>query len=117
MSQNITNKEIGYKKEAIATEFLKNKGFLILKSNYIFHHCEIDIIAQKGDCIHFIEVKFRKTNSFGYPESFVSLPQQNRIKSAAENYLYDNKGDIKIMFDIISIEEDNKITFFEDAFF
>ena len=56
MSQNITNKEIGYKKEAIATEFLKNKGFLILKSNYIFHHCEIDIIAQKGDCIHFIEV-------------------------------------------------------------
>ena len=102
MSQNITNKEIGYKKEAIATEFLKNKGFLILKSNYIFHHCEIDIIAQKGDCIHFIEVKFRKTNSFGYPESFVSLPQQNRIKSAAENYLYDNKGDIKIMFADVS---------------
>lgn len=117
MLQNITNKEIGYKKEAIAADFLKTKGFFILKLNYTSHHCEIDIIAKKLDCIHFIEVKFRKTNSFGYPESFVSLPQQNRIKSAAENYLFDNNIDIKIKFDIISIEKDNKITFFEDAFF
>ena len=114
---NSANKEVGYKNEVIAVNFLEKNGFKILKRNYTFHHCEIDIIAQKNDYIHFIEVKFRKNNLYGYPESFVSSSQQERIKRAAENYLFENDIEMKIMFDVVSIEKESKITFFKDAFF
>jgi putative endonuclease len=110
------NKEVGYKNESLAVDFLIKKGFIILNRNYRFSHFEIDIIAKKNDQIHFIEVKFRRNNSYGYPESFVSKLQQERIKKASENYLYENNIELNIVFDIISIEENNKITLFEDAF-
>ena len=112
----MNNKEVGYKNESLAVDFLIEIGFIILNRNYRFNHFEIDIIAKKNDQIHFVEVKFRRDNSYGYPESFVSKFQQERIKKAAENYLYENNIELSIVFDIMSIEKDNKITFFEDAF-
>lgn len=43
--------------ERIATEFLKNKGFSIIERNYTKKVGEIDIVAEKEDMIHFVEVK------------------------------------------------------------
>ena len=112
------NKAIGNFGEDIAVSYLKKNKFTILERNYRYKRCEIDIIAEKDNCIYFIEVKIRKNNSFGYPEEFVSEAQKNRIKLAAENYIYNNNWNGKILFNIISIEEkNNNILFFIDAFF
>ena len=43
--------------ECIAVKFLENKGFEIIEQNYRKKYGEIDIIAQKGKILHFIEVK------------------------------------------------------------
>lgn len=48
---------IGEKGEKIALKFLIDKGFQIIERNYTKKIGEIDIIAQKGNVIHFIEVK------------------------------------------------------------
>ena len=112
------NKTIGNFGEDLAVSYLEKNNFTILERNYRFKRCEIDIIAKNKDCIHFIEVKIRKNNMFGYPEDFVSKNQQNRIKLAAENYIYNNNWKNKILFDIISIEKNkNNLAFFIDAFF
>ena len=111
------NKTIGNLGEDIAVSYLEKNKFTILERNYRYKRCEIDIIAEKDNCIYFIEVKIRKNNSFGYPEDFVSESQKNRIKLAAENYIYNKKWNGKILFNIISIEENSKIIFFMDAFF
>ena len=116
---DITNKTIGNKGENIASEYLIKNGFIIIKKNYRFGHYEIDLIAKRDSCLHFVEVKFRSNNSFGYPESFVSNDQKNRIKLAADEYIHKIDWTKNIMFDIISIEkcEDGcKILFFEDSF-
>ncbi len=116
---NITNKSIGDNGENIASKYLIEGGFDIVKKNYRFGHCEIDLIAKKGSCLHFIEVKYRSNNSFGYPESFVSDGQKFRIKLAADDYIYKTNWTENIMFDIISIEKCKdgcKILFFEDSF-
>ena len=103
MENNTSSRSVGYNGEDIAVKFLIENGFNIIKRNFRYKHYEIDLIASKSDCLHFIEVKFRKNNNFGYPESFVSDSQKCRIKLAAEKYIYDISWSDRIMFDIVSM--------------
>ncbi|MCG2694717.1 YraN family protein, partial [Candidatus Parcubacteria bacterium] len=48
---------IGNLGEGIACNYLKNEGFNIIERNYWKPWGEIDIIAQKGAILHFVEVK------------------------------------------------------------
>ncbi|MBQ2350157.1 MAG: YraN family protein [Cytophagales bacterium] len=106
----------GHQYEQKAREYLLEQGYIIITSNYRYKHCEIDIIARsKEGIIHFIEVKYRKDDRYGYPESFVSTAQQQRINIAAEQFLYENNINNPIVFDIISIDKKG-ITFLQDAF-
>ena len=60
------NKALGNKGEEIASSFLVEKGFELLKRNYrIYRVGEIDIIAKKENLIIFVEVKTRNINHFG----------------------------------------------------
>jgi putative endonuclease len=57
-------KKFGDESEALATRFLEQEKFVILERNYYARKLgEIDIIAQKGDVLHFIEVKSGKAES------------------------------------------------------
>ena len=114
------NRDIGKKGEHEAEHFLLEKGFRILDRNFRFKRCEIDLIVIKEELLVFVEVKVRSSNTFGYPESFVSNQQVERITEAAEEYQHQIGWSKDIRFDIISIEgrgEQSKITHFEDAFY
>ena len=50
----------GLQYEEIATQYLENKGFQIMKLNFFSRFGEIDIIAKKNNILHFIEVKSGK---------------------------------------------------------
>ena len=47
----------GKKGEQIAQKILTKQGFRIIERNFYSRYGEIDIIAQRGEKIHFIEVK------------------------------------------------------------
>lgn len=57
---------IGDLGEGVVCNYLKNKGFCVIQRNYWKPWGEIDIIAKKGNILHFIEVKTvtRETNWF-----------------------------------------------------
>jgi putative endonuclease len=115
----VKSKDIGKNGEDEALRFLEAKGYEILNRNYRFKRSEIDLVASKDNLLIFIEVKVRSSNSFGYPESFVSDSQIERIMEAAVEYQYQKNWIGNIRFDIISIEgkgSDLKITHFKDAF-
>lgn len=57
MAEPTQKQKIGRLGEDIATKYLVNKGFSIICQNYLKKCGEIDIIAQKGKKLHFIEVK------------------------------------------------------------
>ena len=57
------NKAIGNLGEDIAVSYLEKNKFTILERNYRYKRCEIDIIAEKDNCIYFIEVKIRKSKA------------------------------------------------------
>lgn len=112
---SITNKQkTGKLGENIAVKYLKNKGFTIVCRNYRCKFGEIDIVAEKGSEIIFIEVKTRKKvlqNIFGTPEEAVDKKKINKIIQSANIFLESFKYslDIKWQIDIIAIELDWKI--------
>jgi putative endonuclease len=53
------NKLIGKVGEIIAASYLMEKGYNIIKKNFLSKFGEIDIICEKKDCYYFFEVKTR----------------------------------------------------------
>ena len=95
----------GKTSESIAVRHLKRNGYRILEQNYRNKIGEIDIIAQDGDTLVFVEVKARRTNKFGNPKWAVTPTKQRKISMVALAYLKTfNKGDAKARFDVVSIQ-------------
>jgi putative endonuclease len=109
--------QIGTKAEILAREHLKNKNYEILFTNWRYRHAEIDIIARHGNTLVFVEVKCRNSNVFGQPESFVDDRKILKMQEAAEAYLEQSGWEGELRFDIVSVEKENVITHFEDAFY
>jgi len=117
MSKNV---EIGNKGEAIAEDYLLEKGYRILETNWRFSRAEVDLIAMDGEILVFIEVKTRSTDFFGAPELAVNDIKKTLLQDAASAYMEQISHDWEIRFDIISIilqKEGYTLEHFEDAFF
>ena len=113
--------ETGIKGEQIAENFLANKDYTILHRNWCSGKKEVDLIAQKGDMLVFVEVKTRNRLDFGFPEEAVDARKRSHLKIAAEAFMDANKEYQKIQFDIISVliekGQVTEILHVEDAFY
>ena len=79
-------------------------GYTILERNFRRSSGEIDIIAQKDDCLVFTEVKLRQTESYGLPCEAVTLSKQKRIIETAKYYIFENDiTALTICFDVAEI--------------
>ena len=107
------------KGEELAAEFLRKNGYLILETNWRFKNLEADIIATINKTLVVAEVKTRRSNYFGEPETFVNKQKQKNLIKTANEYIIRNNLDLEVRFDIISIVLGNnqmKINHIEDAF-
>lgn len=112
----MNNRYEGISGEEYAKNYLIDKGYSILDSNYLGRHGEIDIIASKDGYIVFIEVKSRNNERFGHPLESITRAKVNSIVMTARSYIHSKKlYDRPIRFDVISILR-GKIEHIEDAF-
>lgn len=95
--------DTGKKGESLAAAYLQQQGYSILHRNWRHSHYEIDIIAVKADILHFIEVKTRRTATFGYPEESVSRKKFQCLQNAAVAFQYRHPGWKRIQYNILSI--------------
>lgn len=112
--------ELGILGEQIANDFLKRKGYHILKRNYRFRHLEVDIVAEHKGYLVFVEVKTRNSDFMAGPEITVTKRKQKAIVKVANAYIQEEDIDPETRFDIISIilnQKEKKIEHFEDAFY
>ena len=91
MAQSI-KQQIGALAEEVAVKHFVKHQFRILDRNYRKKWGEIDIVAQKDDILHFIEVKAVSCETFLRPDSF--QPEENmhfwkrkRLLKAIQTYL------------------------------
>ena len=112
-----SNIETGKSGEKIAELYLRSKGYQILRKNFRHKRAEIDLVVQKEDTLIFVEVKFRKNSTYGFPEEFVSEAQSERIKEAATNFIEQMDWRKDIRFDIVAISgSEDRVEHFMDAF-
>jgi len=110
---------LGKQGEALAVQWLVERGYTILHQNWRYSYYEIDIIASKSNVLHFIEVKTRRSKKYGLPEESVSDKKIENMMNASDEYQYRNPGWKRIQYDVMSITISNNIPayyFIEDVY-
>ena len=88
----------------MTAEYLRGKGYHILDSGFRCQGGEIDLIAQKGDTLAFVEVKTRQSARCGAGREAVDWRKQRKITATAFRYLAQHpEVPTKIRFDVAEI--------------
>ena len=70
-----------------AVRWLEGQGFQILARNSVNHGGEIDVVAQEGETLCFVEIKARDGDRYGPAIAAVGFAKQRRLSRAAILYL------------------------------
>ena len=106
--------------EDVAAEALRKHGYRVVARNHRCRRGEVDLIAEKGELLVFVEVRTRATAAFGGPEETVDARKQRRVIAAARDFLAQRRGPAKAArFDVIAVVDGPggpTLTHFENAF-
>lgn len=97
--------KLGRRGEDLACIFLENHGYRVLERNVRYRVGEIDIVALKDGAFSFIEVKTRKSFSYGQPEVTFVQEKQRRFLRAVHMYIqeHDICDDVSVDFIAVSV--------------
>lgn len=110
--------EFGQFAEDLAAEHYIAEGYAIRERNWRLKRIEIDLIAQTGNTLVFVEVKARSGRDSD-PLEAVTRDKMRRMARGADIYLRMQRGDFEYRYDIFTLtgDFDNYTTeVFEDAF-
>jgi putative endonuclease len=101
--------EVGKLGEKAAQKFLKKQGYRIRETGFRCRRGEIDIIAEKKDCLVFVEVRTKTNLDFGTPEESITQAKKERLIATALTYATTHQ-DIPSLWriDVVAIELDDK---------
>ncbi|MBU2262867.1 MAG: YraN family protein, partial [Proteobacteria bacterium] len=77
--------------EELAAAYLAEAGYRILERNYRCLFGEIDIVAQEGETLVFVEVKSRSSGAYGDPQLAVGRRKQQKISRISVHYLAERR--------------------------
>jgi putative endonuclease len=117
-----SKKALGDWGEKKAVEYLQKHGYTIIESNFNCRYGEIDIIAKEGPVWCFVEVRTRKSNSFGRGFESITAVKRTHITKTAIFFLNQRRlDDAPARFDVVSIDfyskTDFRIELIKNAFY
>lgn len=112
---------IGRSAEIAAAAELGRRGYRIVGSNFRCKCGEIDLVAEEGDSLVFVEVRCKRTGEYGTPAESVTTAKQHKLAVTAQYYLdKNNLQDKNCRFDVVEVVSINgKLTvqdIIKDAF-
>ena len=91
--------------EDLACSELRRSGLRIVERNFRCRGGEIDIIAEDGGVVVFVEVKERRSASHGTAVEAVTPLKRHRLLRAAHLYAAQNGlSDSPLRFDVVAID-------------
>ncbi len=94
--------------ERKALDYLRRQGLHHVLSNYRCRFGELDLVMEDGDCLVFVEVRYRRSLAFGSAAATVDARKQARLRATAEHYRQTNARAARrpCRFDVIGIEDE-----------
>ncbi len=99
-------KGLGDAGEQAAVGFLEKSGYQVVARNFRCPYGEVDVVAEQGELLCFVEVRTRSTAAWGDPSHTVSFAKQRKVAKAALHYLMQHGAqgkDRMVRFDVISV--------------
>ena len=97
-------KQVGRGGEEIAAQFLERKGYKIIERNYRKKWGEIDVIAEKDNVVHFVEVKAVSRESKDYrPEELIHESKLRKVARTAALYMEQHRDGREFQIDGIAV--------------
>lgn len=106
----------GERSEQLACRYLLKQGLELVEKNFRSKHGELDLILRDQQRLIIVEVRFRKTATYGGAIESITKKKQSRIIAATEYYLMINKINSPIRFDVITMSTDSEINWIKNAF-
>ena len=94
---------IGKRGEQAAAAYLEQKGFRVLERNFHSPYGEVDIIAENGQYIIFVEVKTRKSGAMVEGAEAVDTVKRKKLAQTAQAYLSEHPSGLQPRFDVILV--------------
>lgn len=96
----MNKRSVGKQGEALAKQYLIEKGFKCIAQNYYTRNGEIDLVMSKDDVLYMVEVKYRTSRVYGGPRSAMTPQKIHHLTQACQYYLLKNpwQGQYKIAF-------------------
>jgi putative endonuclease len=113
-----STRSVGLTAEGVAAAFLEERGFVILHRNVAAAGGELDLVAQDGDTLVFVEVRSRASTELGDPVETISATKRGRIVRAARAFLVAQGLDeerVACRFDVVTISGE-EVTHLPGAF-
>ena len=102
--EQATHLRTGRLGESAARDYLQDQGLKFLTANFRAKRGEIDLIFRDGDCLVFVEVKTRSSESWTRPAAAVNARKRKLISLTALAYLRGlNEPRVRIRFDIVEV--------------
>ncbi len=100
---------LGARGEQLAIQRLEEEGYTILDTNWRCAAGELDIIAQEGEILAFVEVRTRRCARGPMPEQSITPAKQAKLIELARTYLHEHDlTDIEWRIDFVAVEMDGQ---------
>ena len=112
---------LGNDAEAIAEQYLLQKGLSLIRRNYYCKCGEVDLIMKDTNLLVFVEVRYRSNPFFGSAAESITAGKIQRCRKTASHYLQSHRqhGHLYNRFDVIAItalQTKQEILWIKDAF-
>jgi putative endonuclease len=111
---------VGRQAEQLAFDYLVDQNFRPVARNFHSRGGEIDLIMLDGDCLTFIEVRYRASASFTPASHTVDHRKQRKIIRTAAMFVARNHrfSTYTMRFDVVAVEgfENQTVHWIKDAF-
>ena len=102
---------LGRQGESLARQYLLQAGYRILAANYRCPWGEIDLVAQEGEELVFVEVRTRRSSAYGSPQESITPEKIERLQATAQDYLQNHtpepgRSELQWRIDLVSIRFD-----------
>lgn len=114
-------KRRGYRGEEAVGAWLRERGWRIVERNFHSKFGEVDLIAEDGTFLAFVEVKLRRDEDFAAAREAVTLAKQRRLRMTAALYLQWHPTNLQPRFDVAEVYAPKgcqrpEINYLENAF-